>query len=285
MAISEVIGEAYASRNGTVAKGGGDSINRQWFIRSDQWPNGNDDADVDTWVSGNSVVPPTYLGLERTGWTKKALGDGYWEVDARYGPFSQGAAIVDEFTLEEGEHLFEFRFTAQAETFVVAKAQSKFPATGPTEAPDHDSVIGFNPETRGITGTPVFRPTARFIETHVVPAVAITPQYKRDVLKLVGTTNDATFKGMNKGEALALGVTGSQRNNEDHTLTFEFAFRENKTGESVGSLNIGDVEGWQHVDAIPLTTVINNNVTTKVVHAYVNTIYDMGDFSQFGIGT
>ena len=207
MAISEVIGEAYESRNGSVTKGGSDTINRQWFVRSDQFPDGNDDADVDSWVDSNAVVPPTYLGLERNSWTKKALGEGCWKIDVRSGPLTQGAAIIDEFTLEACEHLFEFRFTTQSETFTVARAQTKFPAGVGT--PDHDKVIGFNPETRGVAGATVMRPMARFVETHVVTSQTVTQAYKRDVLSLVGKTNDALFKGMNKGEVLSLGCTGT----------------------------------------------------------------------------
>jgi len=68
-----------------------------------------------------------------------------------------------------------------------------------------------NGEGTGVEGVDITIPVYNFSETHYLPTLIVTPQYKADLFRLTGRTNQAPFRGFQPGEVLFLGASGSLR--------------------------------------------------------------------------
>ena len=102
---------------------------------------------------------------------------------------------------------------------------------------------------------------------------------------LTGKVNAAAFKGLSAGECLFLGATGSKRGVEDWEITYRFAGSQNRTGISVGSIIGISKRGWDYLWVRYADVEDGNELVKQPVAAYVERVYDEGNFSALGIGT
>jgi hypothetical protein len=230
----------------------------------------DDDALVKALVA--ATAPAFYDGLRRDSLAISTVGGGVWECAVRYVKLESDS----QFTFDTGGG-------AQHVTQSLATAGSY---AAPDEiAPDFHGAIGVNQDQ--IEGTDVTVPVYNFTETHYIDDFLVTGAYKATLFFLTGRVNNASFKGFAKGEVLFLGASGAKRGFDDWEITFRFAASPNVTGLSLGSITGIDKEGWHYL-WVRFTDDEDSTAKTlikKPIAAYVEQVYEYGDFSGLGIGT
>jgi len=202
---------------------------------------------------------------------------GVWDVEVMY-----KLPGDDQPAVGESRYSFDTGGGSQHITQSIATSQ-KVAASG--TAPDQKGAIGKNGDN--IEGCDIVVPVFNFSETHYIADATVDAAYKAAIFAATGKTNDASFKGLAKGECLFLGAAGSQRGDDDWEITFRFAGSPNKTGLTIGDVTGVNKEGWEYLwvlyeEEYDGTAKADVRVPTAV---YVEQVYDEADFSTLGIGT
>ena len=246
-------------------------------------------ADEDAALSSlKATAPDTFHGLVRQPPTVEpvhidAASGGadrcIWTGTAQYAPRQY------EQPPETGDSSFSFdtgggtQHITQAITTV-----HKYAASG--TAPDFKGAIGVTHDN--VEGVDITVPVYNFSETHYLPDSQVTPAYKGTLFNLTGKVNNASFRGLAAGECLFLGASGSQRGaGEDWEITFKFAGSPNRTGITVGPITGIAKKGWEYlwVRYADTEDTASNTLVKQPVAAYVEKVYEDGNFSSLGIGS
>ncbi len=230
----------------------------------------DDDLQVKSLVA--ATAPAFYDGLKRDSFTISTVGGGVWECAVRY------VKLEDEsqFTFDTGGGNVHI---TQGLTTV-----GRYAAPGEV-APNFQGAIGVNQDQ--IEGTDITVPVYNFTETHQIDDSLVTGAYKAALFFLTGKVNDGAFKGFARGEVLFLGASGAKRGFDDWEITFRFAASPNISGLTLGNITGIDKEGWHYL-WIRFADEEDNDAHTlikKPIAAYVEQVYEYGDFSGLGIGT
>lgn len=199
-----------------------------------------------------------------------------WEVAVQYGKKEQP---------EEGESTFQFDTGGGTRHITQSLATvSRYAPTGKT-ASDFQGAIGVTHDS--VEGVDITVPAYHFSETHYLPDSQVTLSYRAALFGLTGKVNDADFKGLSAGECLFLGAAGSQRGfGEDWEITFRFAASPNTSSLTVGPITGIAKKGWEYlwVRYADVEDPAAKAIVKQPVAAYVEKVYEDGDFSQLGIG-
>lgn len=267
---------------------GDESAERGYVIFADGSDEADDIAVRDALIAATAA---TYDGLDRQPPQVEEIdAGGAWIGIVRYGPFSpigspqpgdDDSAIISFDTGGVLKHVSQ-----SLETIA-----SYAPAG--EDAPDFGGAINVVADANGnlrVEGADIDTSDA-FLhsETHAINDADMTTAYKGILASLKGHTNDAPFKDFAAGEALFLGAVGQKRSADTWEITFRFAGRPNQTGRTIGDITGIDAEGWhlvwvfyEHDDQ---ETSVGKFLVIKPRAAYVERIFDEGDFSTLGIGT
>jgi hypothetical protein len=169
---------------------------------------------------------------------------------------------------------------------------------GPSGLDDGASAKGaIGVDDRGVNGVDIIVPALQWSESYDVPSSYVTSAYIRNIAKLTGSTNNASFRGFAAGEVLFTGASGShewddQRGNGPWSLSFKFVASPNAgSSATLPALKVGDIDGvekggheylWIKYATTENTT--KSQVTREPIAVYVNKVYPDGDFSLLGIG-
>ena len=229
----------------------------------------DDDVQVRSLVA--ATAPTSYNGLKRDNYSIETLGAGIWECKVHYVELSS-----------DSQYTFDTGGGTQHVTQSLANLQSR--AAPGFLAPNFFGAIGVNGDR--VDGTDVTVPVFNFTETHYIDDTLIDGAYKLALFNLTGKVNDAGFKGLAKGEVLFLGASGSKRGFDDWELTFRFAASPNATNLSIGDITGINKEGWNYlwVRFIDDEDATAKTLIKRPMAAYVERVYDYGDFSSLGIG-
>lgn len=230
----------------------------------------DDDALVKSLVFATS--PAIYAGLVRESYSVKPLGGGVWECAVQYSEIESDS----QFTFDTGggtQHIAQSLQTVGG-----------YAAAGEV-APDFQGAIGVNDDQ--VQGTDITVPVYNFTETHYIDDSLVTGGYKATLFSLTGRVNNAGFKGFAAGEVLFLGASGAKRGFDDWEITFRFAASPNVSGLSLGSINGINKEGWQYlwVRFSDDEDASSSTLIKKPIAAYVEQVYEYGNFAGLGIGT
>lgn len=231
------------------------------------------------------TAPATIGGqVLRTITVEEELEDGYM-CEATWGMFQ-----VKE-PPQKGESEFSFEIaTAPVKVLLPLEAHTVYThsaATAPDSADVARWLIGDQGDGNPPEGVEVFEPTVSFAETHYIDASTLTQAYRVTLMKLVGRTNNASFKGWAAGEVLVAGISGSRRANDDWQVSFRFMARENQTGLEISGITGIAKQGWQYLwPRYRLKPDGDAKILSNVVeHIVVSTVFREGDLSGLGIGT
>lgn len=150
--------------------------------------------------------------------------------------------------------------------------------------PDFKGAIGVT--RNGVEGVDIVQPRMRRVFTKTIADAAITPEYEGTLFALTGKVNNASFLNFAAGELLFLGARGEQQETGDWTVGFEFIANPNRADVQIGDLEtIDDVGGhnvlWSYYqEEVDSTAEI---VVTRPIYAYVERVYDAGDFTALGL--
>ena len=263
--MSVTVHEKWESRETT--EGSSPSIDLVYVVRGT-----NDDLTAKSALE--SASPVLYDGLVRQSLHIERVAETVWEGSVRYGLKEPP---------ETGDSTFQFE-TGGGTTHITQSLSTsgKYAPPGKT-APDFKGAIGAANDS--VEGTDVTVPVYNFSETHYIPVANVTGAYKATLFALTGKVNNASFKGFAAGEVLFLGASGSQRGQDDWEITYRFAASPNVTGLQVGDITGIDKKGWEYLWVRYADAEDQNVLVKRPIAAYVERVYESGDFSQLGIGT
>ena len=231
-------------------------------------------ADAQLWVESYSV---------------SYLGDDAWQVTISYE--KKGA---EPPTPDPMKRTRSFDTTGGTMHITQAISETGFGILGQTPPSQFNAI---NVDANGVNGVDIVVPQLQWQESYDVPSAYVTNTYIRILATLTGTTNNATFRGLDAGEVLFMGCTGShewdsQKGNGPWSLTYKFAASPNAGGDgsSVPAITIGPImgvskKGHEYLWVRYEDAVGSSELLKKPKHVYVNKVYRDGNFSLLGIGT
>lgn len=258
--------EKWESRESTV--GESPSIDRVYIVRGTA-------SDLAAKAALAAATPVLYDGLVRQSLHIERLSEDIWEGSVRYGQLQSP---------EIGDSVYQFE-TGGGTQHITQSLQTVGRYAPPGKiAPDFHGAIGVTHDN--VEGVDITVPVYNFSETHYIASGLVTPGYRATLFFLTGKVNGAAFRGFAAGEVLFLGASGSKRGQDDWEITFRFAASPNITGLQVGNITGINKKGWEYLwvryaddeDAAAKVLV------KKPIAAYVEQVYQYGDFSGLGIG-
>ena len=230
-----------------------------------------------------STAPTVLHGLKRQPVTIEPVhvdtgnpGQCIWTGTVTYAPAEHEDPPVT------GESVFNFD-TGGGTQHITQSLQTlgRYPGT----APDFQGAIGVTHDN--VEGVDITVPVYTFSETHYLPSSQVGNAYKMTLFSLTGKVNNGAFKGLAAGECLFLGASGSKRGADDWEITFRFAGSPNRTGLTVGPITGISKKGWEYlwVRYADMEDTASHTLVKQPVAAYVERVYDEGNFSSLGIGT
>jgi len=224
-------------------------------------------------------APETYDGLPRQTIQIEPLANDIWEGTVRYGEAEENEPP------QTGESSFAFDTGGGTQHITQSRATVNAYAPSGETPPDFQGAIGVT--DNGVEGVDVTVPVYHFSETHYLDDAVVTSAYKGTLFALTGKVNSGAFKGLAAGECLFLGAAGSKRGLGDWEITFRFAGSSNVTGLSVGPISGISKKGWEYL-WVRYAEVEDEGAQVLVkrpIAAYVERVYDTGNFAALGIGT
>ena len=210
-------------------------------------------------------------------WVNEATGDGQWDCQIRYTPYTSGLPQPGESS---------FRFDTGGGTALMRQSLETIQTYGlGTAAPDYKGAINVSKDS--VEGVEIVSPIYEWAETHTFRDAQVTQDYRNDLFDLTGTVNDGTFKGLQAGECLFRGASGAKRNDEDWEIAFRFAGSPNRTGLSVGAITGIDKKGWDYLWVLYEETedATAKRLVKQPRAVYIEQVYYLTDFSKLRIGT
>ena len=234
----------------------------------------SDDMQALTLVANST--PETYQGFSRRTieldpeWVDTVAGDGRWKVTVRYG------LIETAFSFDTGggtQHVTQSLQTVEAKAI---------PGKTP---PNFKGAIGVT--NQSVEGVDIVIPVYNWSETHHLASSVVTQDYRRKLFQLTGKVNSAYFKGHDPGECLFRGARGAKRSTTDWEISFTFAGSPNRTNLQVGDITGIDKKGWQYLWVLydDAEDTDAKRLVKRPAAAYVEKVYESGDFADLGIGT
>ncbi len=208
-----------------------------------------------------------------------ALGCDNWNGVATYSRVSNDNSRDQTI----GESYFNFEVSGQNQHITHSLSTTQTLGTAPGQG--GAIRVSGSGAAKKIDGTDILFPTASFSETHHIADSSVTTAYKKLVLNMATKTNDAIFRDFAVGEVLFLGANGTQRGSGDWEITYKFGIRQNDATFSVTDI-AGDVpkKGWEFAWVISRKeTSAGVGVIMKPTGAYIEQIYEAGDFTTLGI--
>lgn len=269
--MSIVVTEKFESRRST--KGDNPSAELVYTVR------GTAD-DLVARSAAENESPANYDGLPRQTVSVEPIGPDHWDATVRYGRSTGGGFP------QTGESVFAFDTGGGTQHITQSKQTVSSHAASGATAPDFNGAIGVTAD--GVEGVDITVPVYQFSETHYLPASQVTQGYKSTLFNLTGLVNNGAWKGFAPGEVLFLGASGSRRgtaSDSDWEITFRFAASPNASSISVGPIGGISKKGWEYlwVRYADAEDAGSQAIVKRPVAAYVERVYDEGNFSALGI--
>lgn len=229
------------------------------------------------------ATPAVYDGLIREECTLEPIvvdevnDSGLWDCRVRY-------VLPTNAPPEVGESSFAFDTGGGTQHITQSLATvGSYAASG--TPPDFGGAIGVTHDN--VEGVDITVPVYSFSETHHKADAEVTSAYKSFLFNLTGKVNNASFKGLSAGECLFLGASGAKRGEEDWEITYRFAGSRNRTNLTVGPITVAAKKGWEYlwVRYADEEDAASNTIVKRPIAAYVEQVYEEGNFAALGIGT
>ena len=239
-------------------------------------------AEVTMTTPTGTVLLAVWPFLVSSDVTVEQVAPGIWDGIVTYSTWGEQQKKKDPPAT--GDAIFDFDTTGGTQHITQSlKTLNKYPAT----APYFQGAIGVTHDN--VEGVDITVPIYQFAETHIFPADAVTMEYRGKLFYLTGKVNKAPFKGCKAGECLFLGASGSLQVSgaiRQWEIAFKFAASPNAENLTVGPITGINKKGWEYLwvryedDEDDKAKVLVKRPTA----AYVEKVYEEGDFSEMGIG-
>jgi len=219
----------------------------------------------DFYGNGLWVIPRESASVE-------PVANDIWEGIVRYG-------IVPQ----ENESTFSFD-TGGGTTHITQSLETVAAYGAVGTPPNFGGAIGVTDDN--VEGVDITVPVYHFSETHFLPDIVVAPAYKATLFNLTGRVNGLPWKGFATGEVLFLGASGTKRGLQAWEITYRFAASPNKSNITVGSISGISKKGWEYlwIRYAETEDTAAKALVKRPLAAYVERVYEYGDFSLMGIG-
>lgn len=215
-------------------------------------------------------APASYAGLAIESTSASPLGGGVWRGSVKY----KRIAGTDDYTFSTG-----------GGTLKVTQSMGtvSYPLPGGV-APDFAGAIGISGDS--VEGVDVVVPNYEFSETHYFPDSFVTLSYKMTLFNLTSRINSATFKGFASGECQFMGAEGGHKGDDSWQITFKFSCSPNTDSLYVGPIGPITKKGKDYVWILYADKEDTSAyaLVKRPKAAYVERVFEFGDFSLLGIG-
>jgi hypothetical protein len=216
-------------------------------------------------------APVVYLGLVIDNIVADPVTDVLWKGRVRYKRLQA-----------EPEYTFDSSGGTQKITQSIATVSYGLGGGG---APNFNGAIGVSEDK--VEGADITVPNFQFSETHFFSDSSMVAGYKHVIYALTGTINNAPFKGLDTGECLFMGASGTRRPGDlQWAVTFRFAGSMNQPSLTVGPIGGITKGGWDYmwVRYGDFADATNYALVKRPIAVYVETVYYSSDFSTLLIG-
>lgn len=271
--------------------GDSDSRTVAWWARLDApvASENSDEGDRAVLDYAETHAPQTWDGLPRGPFSIEQKTPVDWLVTANY---SLGDSQSQREDPPPGATAaWDFEVSLDTQRRYTAFNQQKFGAAAPNQE-GFINVVNDNGQMR-VEGVDVFAVRMIYRLQVSIPNATMTAAYINTVAGLAGKINDATFKGVPKGELMFLGWRGKVSTSGDSDMSFEFQRRRTPNlplvvgvGPNAIPIPTGtEIYGWDIVEAVWKTAVdaTVNDMKAGPKGVYVNRVFEFGDFTQLGI--
>ena len=273
--MTAIVGEKFESRR--ITTGESPTVELVYFISGSE-----DDAEIKAALA--AVAPAFYSGTTAAG-NLISLPLQSLRIEPRGGALWDGVATYGRRKPKEtGDSTFSFD-TGGGTQHITQSLETVGKHAVPGPAPDFKGAIGVTHDN--VEGVDIVVPVYNFSETHYIDVDFVTGAYKAALFRITGKVNDGVFRGFQVGEVLFQGASGSQRGEEDWEISFKFAASPNVVGLKVGDIAGINKKGWEYL-WVRYADAEDDDAKTlvkKPFAAYVERVYESGDFSELGIGT
>jgi len=226
-----------------------------------------------------AVAPASRSGLVRRSIrTSETFLD---DLDAGTSFMEASVDYAESGTLRQPVRTTRWAFEISGKTFKITQSletRGRYAAAG---AIARDFKGAINVTHDGVEGCEIVVPDYTFSRTLALPAGDVAAVYKRSLFDALGKTNLDKFEEFEPGEALFVGVSGSEREDGDWELVQRFAASPHKYGFYVGDILIPEKRGWEYLwvryeDEEDATA---KALVKRPVAVYVERVYEESLFS------
>ena len=234
--------------------------------------------------------PPFGDGLPLQDAQVDRVYEGAYEAEAVYG--AGDAGLANESSEKESFEIQPDRSKKQT-----AISQTQYGArNGESGIAPRSVGDAVNVSDRGAEGVEIITPVVKFSVSRVFSDSQVTPSYKSTLAQLVGTVNDAAFRGFAAGEVLFSGAFGELRKRAgDDVWEFRFDFLVKPNGTIdypfplqplSGEPDPIPKDGWDLFWILFGPQLLDNGSDDYIPSAvYISQIYPRTDFSGIGVNT
>jgi len=240
-----------------------------------------------------AAAPPTFNGRFRETypgikpvWVDTVGGDGEWDCTVRY----VMPAALDPTSSEIGTVTIEGDTGGGTQHITQSIANISKTAPPGKDAPDFKGAIGVTHDN--IEGVDIIVPTFHLTVTKVF-ATGSLPNLGT-LFGLTGKVNNANFtvtdtrSGLSitfaAGECLLEGVSfGTQRSDGGIAFSYRLAGSPNRANIAIGDITVPVKKGWEYLWGRYADGDDAQRVVKVPVAAYVEKVYELGDFAGLGI--
>ena len=256
-------------------------------------PENEPDNTILVYVSNNTgpgagEIPGSWDGLPRRKIDIKQLGPIWFVVSVSYGYQKPSTS-----TPETGTVVQQFSVTPKTFKARIAHEQSKYKITGDgvPEEPEKNEFGNFiqvrtTKDARTIEGDDALVPSQEFTLRYTNLTTFFNTTIMASAMKLSTKVNDDTWYGFEKGTLMFMGVSGDiDANTSDGktTISYRFAYQENKPAQEIAGIEIGPSYGWEKVWVEEKENPNPNLIGLFAKAVFVYRDFEWGDFSVLPI--
>ena len=244
-------------------------------------------AQVVTFLTNEGTL--TIAGLTVSQVTSTEVdGLGTWISAVTWSIFQRRDSQSETATDSPGERSFDQSMQRQKIRRSL-ETVSMHHGTGWSFEPNYNRYI--NVKDGRIEGVDSPVPLVSFRQTIVKPVSFVTLSYIDTICEMIGTTNNASWYGFAAERVIFVRASGSQRGQDDYSLTFEFGLGKHETNINIGNgIIIASKNAWDVVWTVneleeQQSTGADKWTVETPQFAYVERVFERTNFNDIGIGT
>lgn len=300
MAIVVAAEQIYSRTASLTEDYAGQKSDMTFILRSDKSSVADQAVDVRNWVDSQAGSIDHY-GLPIASADPVELGDGWYRLGLRFGEDRKqkrkDPPKVGDFSFSFAiqtaqQHIRQSRALLKKsdDTGIDSGTGATTNGTSPPDGWEINKSCPIAVDNDRVQGADIFVPQATWQEQYTFADSVVTQGYRLAVMRLVGKTNNALFKGAAEGTALCTAVNGSKQSQNPWNITFDFMYDEGETltfrmagGGTVTMTRPGHAI-WDFRYDDEFDSVAGHTVRLPE-HVLIHGVYESGDFSGFQIGT